>query len=264
MVSMTPLATYLGSNLVNAFDASQYVFSDSGKALACANDEPVYHWGSAGGISSLDCSQATLAKRPLWKSNYLSLGYPALLLDGTDDWMQIASNGVADYTANFFTFVVGRILSFSTRTFAGRSVSGGLQFGYHTSATATAAQVQTSAGNLGTGATFSESPADGVFGFGFNLGRAVGIAGISTQTTFTSGATPTAPTSDWYLGTFNGSALLGQFACRAFVLCKGLTLPQIDAVTCWLAVSYGYSEAISSGGGTAGFTGLSGVGRLGT
>ena len=249
MVSFAPLSAYLGTNLINAFDASQYVFSDSGKTAACVDNDPVYHWGTAGGISSLDCSQATLAKRPLWKSDYLGLGYPALLLDGTDDWMQIASNGDANYTAGFLTLVVGRILSFSTRTFAGRSVSGGLQFGYHTSAAQTAAQVQTSAGNLGTGATFSESPADGVWGFGFNLGRAIGIAGFSTQTTFTSGATPTAPTSNWYLGSYNGSALLGQFACRAFVLCKGLTLPQIDAVTCWLAVNYGYSEAISSGGG---------------
>lgn len=248
MVSMAPLSTYLGSNLINAFDASQFVFSDSGKTAACVNDDPVYHWGSAGGISSLDCSQATLAKRPLWKSNYDGLGYPALLLDGTDDWMQIASNGDANYTGNFLTLVVGRILSFSTRTFAGRGVSGGLQFGYHTSATNVTAQVQTSAGSLGTGVTFSESPADGVWGFGFNLGRSIGIAGVSTQTTYSAGATANAPSSNWYLGTYNGSALLGQFACRAFVLCKGLTLPQCEAVKDWLSVAYGYSDQVSSGG----------------
>lgn len=249
MVSMTPLANYLGGKLINAFDAAQNVFSDAAKTTPCANDGPVYHWGSSGGISSLDCSQVTLSRRPLWKADYLGLGYPALLLDGTDDWMQIASNGVADYTADFATFVVGRILGFSLRTFAGRTVSGGTQFGYHTSSTETAAQVTTSGGTLGTGAVFSESPADGVWGFGFNSGRSIGIAGLSLQSRVGAG-TANAPNSNWYLGTYNGGSLLGQFACRAFVLTKGLTLPEIDAIRCWLAVNYGYSEAISGASGS--------------
>jgi len=263
MVLMTPLSTYLGSNLINTFDASQHVFSDSGKTAACVNDDPVYHWGTAGGISSLDCSQATLAKRPLWKSNYDGLGYPALLLDGTDDWMQIASNGDANYTSDFFAFVVGRVLSFSTRTFAGRSVTGGFQFGFHTSSTAISSQLHTSAGTVNAGCIFSESPADGVFGVGFNQGRSVAIAAASLQSLYNGAATAPAATSNWYLGSYNGGSLLGQIAVRAFVLCKGLTLAQVTAVRQWLSYAYGYHDQISSGG-TAGFTGLSGVGRLGT
>jgi hypothetical protein len=264
-MDFTALATYLDGKLINAFDASTLAFSDDAKTTLCGNDDPVYRWGSSGGISSLDCYQATLAKRPLYKSDYDGNGYPALLLDGTDDWMQINSLGDADYTDDFATFVVGPTLATATKTFAGRGVTGGLQFGYFTSTTGTQAQVNTSGGLRGSGAVRSLDQQDGVWGFGFSAGRSLGSAALSVQSIYNAGETTVADTSNWYLGTYNAAALLGNIAVRGFVLCQGLTAAEYAATHFWLAEQYGYGETISSGGGTAGFTGIRGLSRrLGT
>lgn len=260
-MDFTALATYLDGKLINAFDASALVYSDDAKTTPCGNDDPVYRWGSSAGISSLDCYQSTLAKRPLYKSDYDGNGYPALLLDGTDDWMQIDSLGDADYTDEFAVFVVGPTLNTSTKTFAGRIVTGGVQFGYFTSSTVTAAQVKTNITVRGTGANRSSDQQDGVWGFGFSLGRSLGSAALSVQSTYSAGETANSDTSNWYLGTYNADSLLGNIAVRAFVLCQGLSAGQYTTVHHYLAQQYGYVVGMpSTGGGVAAFHPLGGAG----
>lgn len=248
-MDFSALETYLSGKLSNAFDASDLVFSDDAKTTPCVNDDYVYRWGSSGGVSVLDCYQATLAKRPQFKADYNSLGYPAIVLDGADDWMQIDSLGDADYTSDFAVFVVGDVLQFATQTFAGRLVSGGLHFGYHTSTTTTASQIQTNITNRGTGVTFASPQSNGVWGVGFLNGYAMATGGLSNRAAFFAGETAAAATSNWYLGTYNAGSLLGNIAVRAFVVCQGLTLQEFTAVACWLNTEYGYGEMISSGGG---------------
>jgi hypothetical protein len=258
-MDFTPLESYLAGKLSIAFDVSSNVFSDDAKATPCANDDYVYRWGSSGGISSLDCYQATLSKRPQFKADYNSLGYPAIVLDGTDDWMQVDSNGDSDYTSDFSAFVVGDVLQFATKTYAGRSVSGGLQFGYHSSTTVTASQIRTNVATRGAGVTFASTQTNGVWGFGFLNGYAMATGGLSNQAAFFTGETAAAGISNWYLGTYNGGGLLGNIAVRAFVICQGLTLAQFTAVSCWLNTAYGYGETVATAGASQSFHPLGGA-----
>ena len=258
-MDFSALDTYLSTKLINVFDADAYVFSDDGKTTPCADTDPVYRWGTSGGISSLDCYQATLAKQPLWYADYAGLGYPAILLDGTDDWMQIDSLADADYTDEFAVFVVGKTLAVATKTYAGRGVAGGgYQFAYWTSTTGTSSQIITSVANRGVATTRSVDTDNGVWGFGFSAGRSLATAGLSVQSLYNAGETATADTSNWYLGTYNGSGLLGNMAVRAFVLCKGLTAAEFSATANWLNTAYGYGETVTTAGASQTFHPLGG------
>lgn len=92
-VSLTPKGIQFGEVAFSPLDlspalwlaADEEVYSDAGTTAAVAED-PVQQWNDLSG-NDRHASQATLAARPLFKTNVLN-GKPVLRFDGVDDWMR--------------------------------------------------------------------------------------------------------------------------------------------------------------------------------
>lgn len=246
------------------FSAAGTKYQNTGKTVTVVDGDPVAVLvGTGYGSSTADAVRSTAdANRPVYRANFSSSGYPALQFDGTDDLMLISSTGAPSGTT---------LLRFLLMAVHPTSVTGARTI--FSRASDIPSQVYFSGANFEVqNPTYTASNASAI-------GRTVvgllidgsGTKPTSVTVTGCGGAARKISATSGGSGSFSfGGYVSGVnlFAGGIHQLIYG-TLPAATSLIEFTQILNALSQDWGMGDvplstGTAGFTGLSGVGRLGT
>lgn len=252
-----------------AADEPSTIYEDTGGTDTAEDGDPVASWRStANGSLSLLSSQSTLANRPVYRSNYASSGYPAIEFDGSNDGLLMPHDAALSIT-NQTIFIVAKADTLSAwRMLLSKVGNSSWTTGIHL-ASYSATEFRFAANNVMFGTVFPGTSSRFILAIRYN-----GTSGeiwlndtaIGSSTTSLS---ITANTADGGIG--NGGSAGGGYPwdgpIQHILWCDGAcSRTAMEYVVNALGDRWGISitDPPTIGGGVTGFTGLSGVGRLGT
>lgn len=136
-MSIYSLITAYSAGLLHDFSAaSGNRWQDQAKTVAANDGDPVGVWSPTGyGSLSLDMIRVSAdSRRPTFRSNYESSGYPALEFNGTSNGMNLAITGYPAYLATKWMLAAVDLNASGFNTILGQSIGIPSQF-YHASST---------------------------------------------------------------------------------------------------------------------------------
>lgn len=247
---MSDFAEYASTCLLTEWDA---------RDITLANNDPVATWPkSAASTEGNNLTQGTALQRPLFKSGT----YPYLQFDGTND--VLSCNLVTDPTV---VFVVFEATIDGTARALYSALSGGNFHWFNVSGSQLSHSFVGTTPNV-TAQVAWASALNGVRqAFAFRVTN--GTAGCLADRISVSAAITARPSFAGLLsvGGFNdGTSFPWSGKIHHVATCVGMSLEKIARGLAILRHEWGApgDAPESVGGGTSGFTGLSGVGRLGT
>lgn len=258
----------LGSSLMLewAADEPTTIYEDTGGTDQAEDADSVASWRStANGSLSLLATQSTSGSRPIYRANYASSGYPAIEFDGTDDGLLIPHNAALSITNQTIFIVAKADTILNWRMLVSKLSSGSWAQGLHiatygsTLLTLGLDAAQNASINPGTTSRF-------VAAYRYDGANGRGWLNDSQITSAARSGVVTGHTANGGIG--NGGAAGGNYpwdgGIQHILWCSG-SCPRsaVDYVVNALGDRWGISIE-DPASGTSGFTGLSGVGRLGT
>lgn len=268
---MTTIYTVLGSSLMLEWAADQAatIYEDTGGTDAAEDGDSVASWRStANGSLSIVANQSTALNRPIYHANYASSGYPAIEFDGSNDGLLIPHNAALSIT-NQTIFIVAKADTISAwRMLLSKVGNGSWTTGIHV-ATYASPDLRFSANNVMFGTVFPGTSSRFILAIRYNGTSGEIWLNDTAIGSVTSSLSITANTADGGIG--NGGSAGGNYPwdgpIQHILWCNGAcSRTAMEYVVNALGDRWGISitDPPAIGGGTSGFTGLSGVGRLGT
>lgn len=247
---MSDFATYASTCLLTEWDA---------RDIALANNDPVATWAkSSASTEGNNLTQGTALQRPLFKTGT----YPYLQFDGTND--VLSCNLATDPTVVFVVFEA--TIDGTTRALYSALSGGNFHWAHLSGSQLTNPYVGTTP-SISPQAAWASSLNGVRQAMAFRVTSST--AGCLADRISVSGAITAKPSFAGVLsvGGFNaGTSFPWSGKIHYVATCVGMSLEKIARGLAILRHEWGApgDDPGSVGGGTSGFTGLSGVGRLGT
>lgn len=269
---MATIYTVLGSSLLLEWAADQAatIYEDTGGSDTAEDGDSVASWRStANGSLSLLASQSTALNRPIYRANYASSGYPGIEFDGSNDGLLIPHNSALNITNQTIVMVLKADAISAWRFAISRVGDSGWSQGVHVTAQ-NSTEITFGVNQATPASGVQTGTANRVIVCARYNGTSVEVWLNDTEiNAFRRSISVSSHSQQGGIG--NGGGVGGNYpwdgAIQHILWCNGAcSRTAIEYVINALGDRWGISitDPPSIGGGTSGFTGLSGVGRLGT